>query len=256
MTVRKSTKTTPRKKKSAGKKTPSNKGRPVGRSAKKPASRSKTKETSLTERKERAAKIIAILKRTYPDSHCALNFKSPYELSVATILSAQCTDKRVNMVTPELFRRWPDAKKLAGAKPSEIEEVIRSTGFYKNKAKSLLGFAKKITEEHGGNVPKTMEELIHLPGFGRKTANVILGNAWGIPGMVVDTHVGRLSRRMGLTAETDPVKVEFALRELVPEKDWTMFSHWMIDHGRTICDARKPLCEKCPLDKICPRTGV
>ena len=223
------------------------------KTVKKPA---RARLESLEKRKERAAKIFAALAKAYPDSHCALTFKDAYQLSAATILSAQCTDKRVNMVTPELFRRWPNAAALAKAKQPDVEEVIRSTGFYRNKARSLIGFAARVTEEFGGKVPGDMESLRTLPGFGRKTANVILGNAYGIPGITVDTHMGRLSRRMGLTAETDPVKVEFALMELLPGKDWTMFSHRMIDHGRAVCDARKPLCEQCSLEKLCPKIGV
>lgn len=230
----------------------------AGKATKKaPAKKSrKARLESQAKRTERARKIFDALARAYPDSHCALNFKNAYELSVATILSAQCTDKRVNMVTPDLFKRWPDAKSLAKAPQGEVEEVIRSTGFYRNKAKNLIGFATRVVEEFGGKVPGNMDDLRTLPGFGRKTANVILGNAYGVPGITVDTHMGRLSRRMGLTSETDPVKVEFELMKLLPGKDWTMFSHRMIDHGRRICDARKPLCEQCPVEELCPKIGV
>lgn len=160
------------------------------------------------------------------------------------------------MVTPDLFGRWPEPKALAGADQGELEEVIRSTGFYRNKARNLIGFARKITDEHGGKIPDSMEKLRDLPGFGRKTANVILGNAFGIPGITVDTHMGRVARRLGLTKHTDPVKVEFDLMELLPPEEWTMFSHRVISHGREICDARKPRCSACPLDDICPKVGV
>ncbi|MEW6777492.1 MAG: endonuclease III [Bdellovibrionota bacterium] len=218
--------------------------------------RAAKKAEPLEARRQRALKIAAILTKQYPDAECALDFKTPYELSVATILSAQCTDKRVNMVTPEFFRRWPDAASLSRANQGEVEKVIHSTGFYKNKAKNLLGFAKKITEEHGGKVPGTMEELIHLPGFGRKTANVILGNAFGVPGLTVDTHMSRLSNRMGLTKEHDPVKIDRDLMALLPDSEWTMFSHRMIHHGRAVCDARKPKCPDCAVEKICPKVGL
>lgn len=235
----------------AGKKTPK---KAAKKAAKRPVRKARLE--SLAKRTERAARIFDALAKAYPDSHCALNFRDVYQLSVATILSAQCTDKRVNMVTPDLFKRWPDAPSLAKAPQAEVEEVIRSTGFYRNKAKNLIGFARRVVGEFGGKVPGNMDELRTLPGFGRKTANVILGNAYGVPGITVDTHMGRLSRRMGLTNETDPVKVEFELMKLLPGKDWTMFSHRMIDHGRQICDARKPLCDKCPLEALCPRIGV
>lgn len=203
--------------------------------------------------KAHAAEIHRRLLALYPDAHCELDYRNPYELAVATILSAQCTDKRVNMVTPELFRRWPDAEALAQAPREEIEEVIQSTGFYRNKAKSLSGFATQVMEKHGGKVPADMDALVLLPGIGRKTANVVLGNAYGInEGVVVDTHVQRLSRRFGLTKESDPVKVERALIPLFPRESWTMLSHLMIWHGRRTCDARKPKCNDCALADICP----
>jgi len=204
----------------------------------------------------RVEAILGILERTYPDATTALDFQTPLQLLIATILSAQCTDARVNMVTPVLFERWPDARTLATAPIPELEDVIRSTGFYRNKAKSIHSCTTDIVEKHGGEVPNTLEQLTELHGVGRKTANVVLGNAFGIPGVVVDTHVGRLSRRLGLTREMDPVKVEHALMELLPRDRWTIFSHWLILHGRRICVARRPRCSICPLAVHCPRIGV
>lgn len=207
--------------------------------------------------KAHADEILRRLLALYPDAHCELDYRNPYELAVATILSAQCTDKRVNMVTPELFRRWPDAEALSVAPREEIEEVIQSTGFYRNKAKSLSGFATQVVEHHGGEVPAEMDALVALPGIGRKTANVVLGNAYGInEGIVVDTHVQRLARRFGLTKESDPVKVERALIPLFPREQWTMLSHLMIWHGRRTCDARKPKCGDCALADICPSADL
>jgi endonuclease-3 len=201
--------------------------------------------------------LLSRLKRAYPAARCSLEHGSAYELLVATILSAQCTDERVNMVTPEVFRRWPDARSLAAAEPPEIEEVIRSTGFFRAKAKSLSSMSQDIVARHGGEPPRTMEELTALHGVGRKTANVVLGNAFGIQvGVVVDTHVGRLARRMGLTRHTDPVKVEQDLMQVVPKKDWTLFSHLLIHHGRAVCQARKAQCEVCTLAAECPKIGV
>lgn len=204
----------------------------------------------------RARQIVRLLAREYPDARCALDHQTPLQLLIATILSAQCTDARVNLVTPALFARYPDAKAFANAKPRELETAIQSTGFFRNKTRSILAATRKIVEEYHGQVPGTMEELFALPGVGRKTANVILGNAFGVPGITVDTHVGRLSRRLGLTVHTDPVKVERDLMELIPRKDWTMFSHRLILHGRRICNARKPKCEACVLNKLCPKIGV
>lgn len=207
--------------------------------------------------KAHADEILRRLLALYPDAHCELDYRNPYELAVATILSAQCTDKRVNMVTPELFRRWPDAEALAQAPREEIEQVIQSTGFYRNKAKSLSGFATQLVEKHGGEVPAEMDALVVLPGIGRKTANVVLGNAYGInDGIVVDTHVQRLARRFGLTKESDRVKVERALIPLFPRERWTMLSHLMIWHGRRTCDARKPKCGDCALADICPSADL
>lgn len=202
---------------------------------------------------EAAAEIYRELLALYPDAHCELDFQSPYQLLAATILSAQCTDKRVNMTTPELFRRFPTPASLAAAPPGEVEEIIKSTGFFRAKAKSLIGMASALTDRHGGKVPSRMEELVVLPGVGRKTANVVLGNAFGINvGVVVDTHVGRLATRLGLTSETDPIKVEQALMRLFPSEQWTMLSHLLIWHGRRLCDARKPRCGNCPLAPRCP----
>lgn len=209
------------------------------------------------ELKAHALEILARLKREYPDAHCELDYETPLQLLIATILSAQCTDKRVNMVTPELFRTYPDSESLSAAKTEELEELIRSTGFFRNKTKSLLGMSAAVAERHGGKVPATMDELVKLPGVGRKTANVVLGNAFGINvGVVVDTHVGRLSVRLGLTNETDPVKVEQALMVLFPQDDWTLLSHLLIFHGRRICIARAPRCASCVLNDVCPSSRV
>jgi endonuclease-3 len=202
--------------------------------------------------KSRAVRIVRALFDAHPDAHCALRHRNAYELLVATILSAQCTDKMVNSVMPTLLKHYPNAARLSAAEPGELESIIRSTGFYRSKARSLRAMAGAVVERHGGHVPKTMEELTGLPGVGRKTANVILGNAFGIPGIVVDTHVSRLARRMGLTAQEDPAKIERDLMELVPDKDWTQFSHAMIFHGRRVCDARNPKCEICPVRSDCP----
>ncbi len=205
----------------------------------------------------RVRALLEQLRESYPDARCALNFKTPLQLLIATILSAQCTDERVNMVTPQLFATWPDARALANADPGALEDAIHSTGFFRQKAKSIREACADIVARHGGEVPRTLEALTALRGVGRKTANVVLGNAYGIAsGIVVDTHVGRLAVRLGLTRETDPVKVEFALQPLVPQEDWTLFSHWLILHGRAVCNARKPHCSTCPLAPHCPRVGV
>jgi endonuclease III len=201
--------------------------------------------------------IFSRLKKEYPDAHCELGHETPLQLLVATILSAQCTDKRVNLVTPEVFRKFPNATALAEANPDELEALIRSTGFFRNKTKSLLGMARALTERHGGEVPASMEELTRLPGVGRKTANVILGNAFQInEGVVVDTHVGRLALLLGLTRETDPVKVEKRLMKLFPRDAWALLSHLLIFHGRRICIARSPKCEQCVLSDICPSSRI
>jgi endonuclease-3 len=208
-------------------------------------------------KKARATEVFARLKRTYPDAHVELDYETPLQLLMATILSAQCTDKRVNMVTPLLFERFPTAQALADAQQEELEEIIKSTGFFRNKSKSLIGLGKALVERHGGAVPDSMESLVKLPGVGRKTANVILGNAFGKnEGVVVDTHVGRLSLRLGLTRETDPVKVERELMPLIPREDWTMLAHVLVFHGRRICYARTPKCEICVLSEICPSSTV
>ncbi len=205
----------------------------------------------------RTQKIIAVLQRTYPNAHCELNFSNPLELLIATILSAQCTDKRVNLVTAELFKKYRSAADFAAASPAELEQDIRSTGFYKNKARNIKACCAVLVEKFGGHAPRTMDELHALAGVGRKTANVVLGNAFDLNvGVVVDTHVTRLSNRLGLTNETDAVKIEQTLMKLVPQKDWTLFSHWLIWHGRRRCAARKPDCENCELAGLCPRMGV
>jgi endonuclease III len=221
------------------------------------ATRKKSGLTRRSPKAERAPEIRRRLERAYPDAHCALDFTNPYQLTVATILSAQCTDKRVNMVTPELFRRFPDARALAGAKHEDVEEIIKSTGFFRAKAKSLIGMATAVHEKHGGEIPKSMDELVELPGVGRKTANVVLGNAFDTNvGVVVDTHVTRVSQRLALTRQTDPVKIEQDLMKLFPQAGWTMLSHLFIEHGRQVCDARKPKCEVCPLADLCPSSRV
>lgn len=201
--------------------------------------------------------LYADLVKQYPAAHCALNHANAFELLIATILSAQCTDERVNKVTPSLFKRFPTAALLAAASQDETESIIRSTGFFRNKAKNIIGAARVITEQFGGRVPDTMDELLLLPGVARKTANVVLGNAYGKnEGVVVDTHVSRLSHRLGLTKHTDPVKIERDLAKLFPRENWTMLAHLLIHHGRAICDARKPRCNTCPLATYCPKIGV
>ncbi len=205
----------------------------------------------------RAAAIEAALAAAYPDARCELDFRDPHELLVATILSAQCTDARVNVVTPALFKRYPNAAALARADQGELEEMIRSTGFFRNKAKSLLGMAQAVVAEHGGKIPQSMEAMTRLPGVGRKTANVVLGTAFGFAtGVVVDTHVARLSKRLGLSKQTDPEKIEADLMELFRPASWVALGHRLILHGRRVCHARKPACEGCPLDPLCPRIGV
>ena len=207
--------------------------------------------------KTHASVLLDRLLAEYPDAHCALDFTNAFELLCATILSAQCTDKRVNMVTPALFARYPDAEALAAAKQEDVEEIIKSTGFFRSKAKSLIGMATGLVERHGGTVPANMDALVALPGVGRKTANVILGNAFGRnDGIVVDTHVTRLSNRLALTKGTDAVKIEQALVPLFPQQHWTMLSHLLIEHGRQVCDARSPRCGSCILADVCPSALV
>jgi endonuclease-3 len=201
---------------------------------------------------ERVKRILPILKKTYPQVNIALHFGNPLELLIATILSAQCTDARVNMVTPGLFRKYRSAADWAEAKLGEIEQDIRTCGFYHDKAVSIQGATRKIIEQYNGKVPETMEELVTLPGVGRKTANCVLGNAFGQPAIMCDTHVIRLSRRLQLSENNDPVKLEFDLADIVPKKDWTLFSHLLIFHGRNICVARKPQCPVCPIARHCP----
>ena len=220
------------------------------RARKKPAARA---GRALAPAAERAPRIFQRLSAEYPDAHCALDHANPYQLLVATILSAQCTDRRVNMVTPALFSRYPDARALAGADPQELMDHIRSTGFYNNKTKSLLGMAAAVVEKHAGEIPGTMEELTALPGVGRKTANVVLGNAFGRDeGVVVDTHVARLSQRLALTKEKDAVKIEQDLMTIFPRRQWTLLAHLLISHGRAVCDARRPRCEQCAIQTLCP----
>jgi endonuclease-3 len=205
----------------------------------------------------RTQQIIARLRAAYPDAHCELNFSNPLELLIATILSAQCTDKRVNIVTAELFKKYRSAADFANAGLTELEQAVKTAGFYRNKAKNIKACCQSLVEKHGGKVPQTMAELIELGGVGRKTANVVLGNAFNISvGVVVDTHVGRLSLRLGLTKETDPVMVEQALIKLVPHEEWTLFSHLLIWHGRRRCYARKPDCPNCEVKHLCPKVGV
>jgi endonuclease-3 len=203
----------------------------------------------------RARRMNRELGQLYPNAHTELNFTTPLELSVATILSAQCTDKRVNEVTPTVFRRYPDAAAYAGADRAELEDLIRSTGFFRNKTTSLIKLGQALVERFDGEVPNRMADLVTLPGFGRKTANVVLGNAFGVPGITVDTHFGRLSRRWRWTSETDPVKVEAAVGKLIPRRDWTILSHRVIWHGRRVCHARKPACGACSLARWCPSYG-
>ncbi|MBA2606604.1 MAG: endonuclease III [Acidobacteriota bacterium] len=211
----------------------------------------------FTDQKERTRKIITRLKKEYPDAHCALIHSNAFELLVATILSAQCTDVRVNIVTETLFRKYRQPQDYLNVLPEELEQDIRPTGFYRNKAKSIRGACEKIIANFGGEIPQTMEQILTLNGVARKTANVVLGNAFGIAsGIVVDTHVLRLSHRLGLTENFVPEKIEQDLQKLVPQKNWIMFPHWLIWHGRKICQARKPKCGECVLENICPKIGV
>jgi endonuclease III len=207
--------------------------------------------------KLQARQVVRALRKLYPDAECALHFRSPYELLVATILSAQCTDARVNMVTPEFFSRYPNPRALASADRTEVETIIRSTGFFRAKAKNLQAMAVCLVEEHGAEVPKKLDALVKLPGVGRKTAHVVLGTAFGIPsGVVVDTHVKRLAYRLGLTEQKDPHKIELDLQKVVPRKEWINLSHRLIHHGRRVCLAARPRCSTCALDPICPKRGV
>jgi endonuclease-3 len=213
--------------------------------------------SSATDARRRAAILVRRLAREYPDAKCALQFQNPLELLVATVLSAQCTDVRVNLVTRDLFKKYRTAAEYAAAPAGQLEDAIRSTGFFRNKAKSIRESCQRLVEYHGGAVPDNMEELVKLPGIGRKTANVVLGTAMGLAtGVVVDTHVQRLSRRLGLTRHREPTKIESVLMNLLSENEWINFSHRMIQHGRRICTARNPACDRCCLDDICPKIGV
>jgi endonuclease-3 len=210
-----------------------------------------------SQEKRFAAKVVGILRRHYPDAACALHFRTPLELLVATILSAQCTDERVNLVTKTLFKKYPDAAAYVRTPLKELEQDIQSTGFYRNKAKSIQGCCETLLQRHEGKVPRDLDQLVELPGIGRKTANVVLGTAYDIAsGVVVDTHVARIARRLGLSAQKNPEKIERDLMGQLPPQEWIDFSHRLIHHGRRICKARNPLCEKCPLETICPRIGV
>jgi endonuclease-3 len=211
-------------------------------------------KTAKMDKAARARKVDAALAKAFPEAKCSLTYSNPLQLLIATILSAQCTDARVNKVTPVLFKRYHDAKDFAEADPTELESIIQSTGFFRSKARSIREACRDIVEKHGGKVPSTMEELHALRGVGRKTANVVLGNAFNTPGMVVDTHVGRISRRLGLTRNTDPVKVEHDLMKLFPPERWTAIGHEMILHGRKFCKAPTPRCSGCPILDLCPYT--
>jgi len=229
----------------------------IARKNARPVGQRGLRRESKAARQARAREIVARLKRKYPNAKCSLHYENPFQLLVATILSAQCTDERVNLVTPKLFERFPEPDDLAGAKPEEVEEIVKSTGFFRNKTKSLLGMSNALVERHKGVVPDTMTDLVKLPGVGRKTANVLLGNAFGkTEGIVVDTHVARLSGRLGLTPQTDAVKIEQDLIPLIERPDWTILAHLFIDHGRAVCKAPKPLCEVCILNDICPSSRI
>ena len=211
---------------------------------------------STAAKKNRTMKLITVFQRTYPNAHCELNFSNPLQLLVATILSAQCTDRRVNLVTAELFKKYHGAKDFAEASLTELQEAVKTTGFFRNKAKNIKACCAALVEKFGGEVPRTMDELHALAGVGRKTANVVLGNAFGINvGVVVDTHVTRLANRLGLVKGTNAVKLEQELMKLVPPKNWTLFSHWLIWHGRRRCTARKPDCANCEINNLCPSAG-
>jgi len=221
------------------------------------ALRAMSANSPSAEVKKAVGRVLRRLKADYPDAECALVHRSPFQLLVATILSAQCTDQRVNLVTRDLFRKYPKPVDFATAPLKDIESAIKSTGFFRNKAKNIKSCSAELVEKHHGKVPQDLEALVELAGVGRKTANVVLGTAFGIPtGVVVDTHVGRLSRRLGLTEQKDPVKVERDLMRVLPKREWIDFSHRMIHHGRQVCAARKPLCEKCSMNKFCPQIDV
>ena len=229
-----------------------------GRSAvrARPPARLNLARETLAARRGRARSIVRALARAYPDAWCALRYENPWQLVVATILSAQCTDEMVNRVTPDLFAEFPTAAVLAAAAPARVETLIKRTGFFRQKTKAILATARAVAEQHAGTVPDTLEALCHLPGVGRKTANVVLGTAFGQPAIFVDTHVRRVSGRLGLTLHDDPDKIERDLRELLPSREWTAFAHRLIHHGRRVCGARRPRCSTCPLADWCPRLGV
>jgi endonuclease-3 len=232
---------------------------PVAKISGSPTEKAAVKRSIAARRpaRERAPEILDRLANAYPEARCSLDFQTPFQLLVATILSAQCTDKRVNMVTPKLFATYPTPAALAAAQQDDVEELIKTTGFFRNKTKSLLGVSAAIESRHGGDVPRTLDQLVGLPGVGRKTANVILGNAFGMnEGVVVDTHVARVSKRLGLTKHDDPVKIEQDLMALFPRDKWTILAHYLIEHGRQICEARLPKCSSCPLAELCPSFGI
>jgi endonuclease-3 len=244
-----------KRKSPAARKAVSRVGTPGAKAPAKPAARKSN--SAAIDLKAQAARVVRRLKADYPAATCALENETPFELLVATILSAQCTDERVNMVTPELFRRWRTPAQMALAPTKELETVIQSTGFFRNKAKNIKAASQALMDEHNGQVPKNMDHLVALPGVGRKTANVVLGTAYGLAtGIVVDTHVTRVSQRLGLTEHTDPVKIEQDLMPIVPRSEWVDFAHRMIHHGRQICTARKPKCPQCSMNKFCPKIGV
>jgi endonuclease-3 len=216
----------------------------------------KKDKESLKDKRDRAQAILSILEDEYPNAKCHLDFDGPFELLIGCILSAQCTDKRVNEVTPGLFKKYPTAHGFARADQLELEHDIHSCGFYRAKTKSIINCSKALVEEYGGEVPSTMEELTELAGVGRKTANVVLGNYFGTPGIIVDTHIKRLSTRLNLTTNSDPTKIEFDLNELIPQEKWTFFSNSLGDHGRTVCHARKPMCGDCMISHLCPSAGL
>jgi endonuclease-3 len=233
--------------------------RKLGKEAKNPTAKRRPKPMPSARRppRERAPEIFKHLAAAYPDARCALDFQTPFQLLVATILSAQCTDKRVNMVTPKLFATYPSPSALAAARQEHVEELVKPTGFFRNKAKSLLGVSAALDARHGGEVPSTMDALVELPGVGRKTANVVLGNAFNVnEGIVVDTHVTRVSRRLGLTKHDDAVKIEQDLVKLFPRDQWTLLAHLLIEHGRQTCEARVPKCSSCPVAELCPSFGI
>ncbi len=211
---------------------------------------------SLASKKERLLQILTIFRQVYADADCTLDYQNALQLLIATQLAAQCTDARVNLVTPALFQKYPDVYAFAHADETELQEDIRSTGFFRNKARNIIGCCQMLIKDYNGEVPGTMEDLLRLPGVGRKTANLVLGDFFGIPGVVVDTHATRLSNRMGFTKEKDPYKIEMDLQKVIPRESWAEFCHQLVYHGRQYCDARKPQCDTCPINHLCPKIGV